>query len=771
MSSISPEIMGEVWPLARPGDADADHGSVCFSPTGSYEVRSFQCFTLTYTVGEFGLDDTGAIKIVQRFANDGGRWQFDDPGAPNYVTASASKDVHLELYWEPYGHQRPWDRALRINVSGGYLAKGDTISVVLGDRSEGSPGLHLQTFCETEHVFKVLVDLCATGHFVPLNESPSIKIEAGEPHLWKAVLPTLRRPDQRFTLGLKAEDRWGNPTGQGVQDVLLEADSVVDGLPERVSFTDGQRALRIEGLRIPDEGIVRITARDEDGVVLCRSNPLVIRSGVQASYWGDLHGQSGETVGVNSIEEYFEFAHELAFLDVSSHQANDFQIKNSFWQKINDVSAKFNENGSFVIFPGYEWSGNTSVGGDHNVFFRTEGREIRRSSHALLTDLSDIGLDARTVDDLFNALRDENCVLYAHVGGRPADIQFAHDPRLRTSVEVHSDWGTFEWIMKDSFELGHRPGLVCNSDGHKGRPGASYPGTSQFGAYGGLTCFIAEELTRDAIFECQRRRHHYGTTGCRMHLDVKIRLSNPAKLFDHDPRFVEALSDTVRDAMMGDMVQANDASAELELEVATHEAIERIEILNGPDIIETIRCFEIADLGNRIRLHWEGAEYRGRGRQTRWIGDVRLRQAEIRKMSTINAWNPERKIQMQDSHSVEFDTITTGNFGGLDLWLEESEDATVSVMTNHTSATIALDEIGIDDVVLDAGGLERRIRLFRLPEALNETYYSGKTSIEIKPVGDNPIWVKITTVDGYNAWSSPIYLFRENAQPIPVSRS
>jgi len=93
-------------------------------------------------------------------------------------------------------------------------------------------------------------------------------------------------------------------------------------------------------------------------------------------------------------------------------------------------------------------------------------------------------------------------------------------------MEIHSAWGTFEWLLTDGFPLGHRSGVVCNSDGHKGRPGASYPGTATFGAYGGLTCFLTHDLTRDGIFECLRSRHHYGTTGCRMHLEVKPILRN-----------------------------------------------------------------------------------------------------------------------------------------------------------------------------------------------------------------------------------------------------
>ncbi|MEZ5738450.1 MAG: DUF3604 domain-containing protein [Burkholderiaceae bacterium] len=93
-------------------------------------------------------------------------------------------------------------------------------------------------------------------------------------------------------------------------------------------------------------------------------------------------------------------------------------------------------------------------------------------------------------------------------------------------MEIHSAWGTFEWLLTDGFELGHRCGVVCNSDGHKGRPGASYPGAATFGAYGGLTCFLAGELTRDGLFDALRRRHHYGTTGCRLHLDVRVQFAD-----------------------------------------------------------------------------------------------------------------------------------------------------------------------------------------------------------------------------------------------------
>src|SRR5690606_32946571 len=127
------------------------------------------------------------------------------------------------------------------------------------------------------------------------------------------------------------------------------------------------------------------------------------------------------------------------------------------------------------------------LGGDRNVFFPEAGRKIRRSSHALVPDHSDIESDCHTATDLFDALKADggDAITFAHVGGRYADISVAHDPAIETAVEVHSSWGTFEWIVNDAFDLGYRVGIVANSDGHKGRPGAESPGASMFGACGG----------------------------------------------------------------------------------------------------------------------------------------------------------------------------------------------------------------------------------------------------------------------------------------------
>jgi hypothetical protein len=337
-------------------------------------------------------------------------------------------------------------------------------------------------------------------------------------------------------------------------------------------------------------------------------------------------------------------------------------------------------------------------------------------------------------------------------------------------MEIHSAWGTFEWLLTDGFQLGHRSGVVCNSDGHKGRPGASYPGAATFGAYGGLTCFYATELSRDGLFECLRRRHHYGTTGTRLHLDVRASFAGHATLFDQDPKaFPDTTSTTVNDVMMGDIVQTDDETMTLRLEVIAQAPIERIEVRNGKEVLQTLRPYAADTLGERIRVLWSGAEYRGRGRTTNWKGRLRCVGATIRRMEKINIWNHERMVEQQGSDTVQFDTITTGNYGGFDVWLDSSAGGRLDLVSNHGALDMALDDIGLEDCVMDAGGLERRIKVFRLPAALSTREMSQSLEITLRPVGDNPIWVSVYTEDGFQAWSSPIFAYRQDGELIPCA--
>ena len=730
-------------------------GTITLSPAGPFFAGAHEELTLVYTAGTFGIDDTGMLKISWRTTSDMSKPQFDKPGAENFTTVEASNGAKLEVWFDRL-NIRPWGNTLLIRVGRGYLRAGDTLTIRFGDRRQGSPGWRLQTNVEKNVELRTSVDAFATYEFCELKH-PAFDLVAGPAASWKAIVPSLAVVGEPFRLALVAEDRWGNPTGHVDGDLDVVASMPVRGLPERVTIRPNQSPYVIDNLvaEKPGDLELRFTAGGQE---FARANPLrVVKQAPLRRYWGDLHGQSGETIGMGSAEDYFRYARDKAFIDIVGHQGNDFQITDAFWKKLNELTAEFDAPGKFVCLPGYEWSGNTGMGGDRNVFYRHEGRPIRRSSHILVQ--GETSTDAiYTADALFRALDGEDAIVIAHVGGRYADVKYAHDGRLERAVEVHSTWGTFEWLLHDAFEKGFRVGVVCHSDDHKGRPGATRPGASSFGAVGGLTCYFMPELTRDALFDALRQRRHYGTTSPRIFIDVRGTFDQPVIRFSDDPLLGPTQDDKVTQLTMGDIVRPGHLPMRLAVEVIGTAPLERVDVLHGTQVAATFRNYGAADLGRRVRVLWQGAEYRGRGRETLWNGKLKVSGSRIARFAAVNFLNPERKIIETEPGSLTWTSVTTGNLAGIDLWLDDERAGSLSIETNIVSGTVELATLADQTIAFDGGGLGRQLSVYRLPE--NDWSRSLKLEHTASFPGgaDLPVWLRVTQADSNQAWTSPIYL-------------
>ena len=225
--------------------------------------------------------------------------------------------------------------------------------------------------------------------------------------------------------------------------------------------------------------------------------------------------------------------------------------------------------------------------------------------------------------------------------------------------------------------------MVCHSDDHKGRQGATRPGASTFGAIGGITCYFMGELTRDALFEALRRRRHYGTTGPRMFIDVRGTSEASVTRFSDDPLLGPAQEEQVTKVTMGDIVRPGRVPLRLDVEVVGTAPIERVDVLHGAEVAQTIRGYQPADLGRRVRVLWQGAEYRGRGRETLWNGKLTVSGNRIARFAAVNFLNPERKvIETERGAALAWTSVTTGNLAGIDLWLEEARAGALAIETN-----------------------------------------------------------------------------------------
>ena len=173
-------------------------GSIALSPAGPFVAGSYAELTLVYTAGTFGIDDTGMLKISWRTTSDMSKPQFDKPQAANFTTVEASNGAKLEV-WFDRTNIRPWANTIMIRVGRGYLRAGDTLTIRMGDRRQGSPGYRLQTNVEAQVEFRSSVDAFATYEFCELKH-PTFDLVAGHEVDDLAVLPERERRAARRVL-------------------------------------------------------------------------------------------------------------------------------------------------------------------------------------------------------------------------------------------------------------------------------------------------------------------------------------------------------------------------------------------------------------------------------------------------------------------------------------------------------------------------------------------------------------------------------------------
>jgi hypothetical protein len=194
-------------------------------------------------------------------------------------------------------------------------------------------------------------------------------------------------------------------------------------------------------------------------------------------------------------------------------------------------------------------------------------------------------------------------------------------------------------------------------------------------------------------------------------------------------------------------------------EVIGTAPIERVDVLHGKDVVKTVRPFAAGDLGRRVRVLWQGAEYRGRGRETLWKGKLTVAGNRIDQFAPVNFLNPERRVDgTAPGTALAWTSVTTGNLAGIDLWLAEASRGTLEVETNIVSGKIDLAALRDDVASFDGGGLGRRLSMYRLPEAEWSRRVTLDHSVTFPGGADLPVFLRVTQADGHQAWTSPIYL-------------
>lgn len=684
-------------------------------------------FRLTYTVGELGIDESGGLKVLFRTAGDCADPQLSDPTQPDYLKITSSNtEVVFHVDTKSTGfmgkvHERPWSRGVSVTVVNQYLSKGDEVYFDFVN-------WRTQTFSEDKFVFKIVVDPFASGRCIDLPNQPFFHLKPDVLHRLVVIAPSQAKIGKKTSFLVKAEDQWGNPVTDYPAIVELNVVS------KKVALKKGRALVSFYPKK---EGVLKILGKCNTQIA--QSNPIFVQKEIEKKiFWADLHGQSSETIGTNDIESYFKFARDYSFLDVTSTQCNDFQITNKFWKKINRVTKKIQKNGTFIAFPGYEWSGNTNRGGDRNVIHLNEGENIFRSSHALLDNFEDVENDAKNATELHLKLNPKRTLVIPHVGGRYADLRI-HDPKLEPVVEIHSAWGTFEWFYFDALKKGYKVGVVANSDDHSGRLGASYPAYDHFNSYGGLTGIFADTLERKSIFTALKKRHCFATTGIRPLVSYTITNQKREK------------------AYMGDDISVNSNTVAIDFKYCGTSPVEQVEIFAFDRVIHTHTLNEKSET-KFLKVLCSGSKVKGRARKQEWNGSMNFERAKIVSAEKINFYSKKNQFK-QTSDEVKWVGQTTGGVQGFIVELDELSGV-ASLKINDHQKVLKLTDLSMKPIMKKVGGFDAKFGYYLTSarKATDQVKLSVDVTLEAFQEKSIPLFIKVTQRDGHMVWTSPIFV-------------
>lgn len=727
------------------------YGQAYILPCAPIIAGKLGSWQLTYRAGSHGIAIGGSIKVVTDSDTDWGDPQFDDPQSEEYTTITTSSSSILATVIEGGYLQR----TLTIFIHQNPLLESEEIVIHYGDQTQGGPGSRAQTFAEKKRYFKVSVDISGTGTYLNLSNTPFLQVQGGQIHQLSLIAPSLIQVGRPFSVLVRALDSFGNPSTTYRGELTL---SPVD----HTRFQNGKCVIepenhgiqRIDGVSIHREGIYRLMLCDEINRLSCCSNPILCsnESSISSLFWGDMHGQVKHA---EKLSEYFQFARDVSAIHFASHQRNDHEISNLDWLETIQVVKRFNAPSKFIVFLGYEWSGEPAVGGDHNIIFLNDDQSIRRSGHEMIDDKSDNDTDLHHIQDVYTEFYDKNVLIIPHVGGRPANLAF-HEPKLEPVIEVHSTHGTFEWFLTEALNRGYQVGFIAGSDDYKLRLGGAYPGIGdrRF-VRGGLTAVYAPQLTRKDLFEAIKARRCYGTTGAR------IIIKTWSGLYQ-----------------MGDEYATSDPPT-IEVTVCGTAPLDSVELFRGLLKIYDLPLVTEVKPSDRIQIQWEGASRKSSYSGVLWEGTITVAPGTIGSPTFMPIDRGDEFFHIHEQ-SISWHTFTCGDRDGLSFITKNKNAAlhltcrsiplgSIKLGTNRrisaplhqadkTMLQIPIKDLTLEPLIIEIGPEKRRLLLKRVPQDTNPRDVTFTFLDSHFQKGTNAYWVRVTQLDGEMAWSSPIFI-------------
>ena len=483
-------------------------------------------WTIHYEAGPRGVAEGGMVFLqVSPF------WGWSTPQtlrpeAPGYTEVTTDADG-VELAPRTLDQQ-----LLGVEIGGRELAAGERLRF---DYGAGAAGAVADRFAEAASRFGIAVDGDGDGVRKILAESPGVEVRAGEAARLLLTLPSTARPGDTVRLTVALVDRVGNAGMPFSGEVLLAAEGFEELPPSlRLGPEDAGRmtimAKVAQALGTPDAGgggVVRVTGEVPGSLLAGESNPMQVSASAGRILWGDLQVHSGVSDGTGRPEDLLVYARDVAALDVVAITDHDhwgllfLDEHPELWRRQRELVERFDAPGRFVPILGFEWT--NWIHGHRHVL------DFAAPAESTLGVLSSIDPELDHPEELWAALRGQKALTVAHhsAGGPIAtDWTISPDPELEPVTEIVSVHGSSEAadspsliyrpvagnFVRDALGRGYRFGFLGSSDGHDGHPGLGHLASPT----GGLAAILAEDTTREAVYEALKARRTYATSGPRI---------------------------------------------------------------------------------------------------------------------------------------------------------------------------------------------------------------------------------------------------------------
>jgi hypothetical protein len=249
-------------------------------------------------------------------------------------------------------------------------------------------------------------------------------------------------------------------------------------------------------------------------------------------YFGDIHGHTRMSDGLGDVDEYFYTRRDLYHDDFTSLTDHDnfvrLPIFPSGWELQKVMTQHFHRDGEFVTFFGQEYTtGRYPAGIGHKCVWTLQPD----------TPLWDhTRREFNTSAKLNAAARQWKAIMAPHHTGWTGTDWENADPEVQMLAEIISDHGVCEHMgnqpiphrgglrggfLQDGLARGLKFGFIGSSDSH-GLIWHHGAGWRRDCHRGGLACVLAEELTRESLFDAMRRRRVFATSGIKPRLDFRV---------------------------------------------------------------------------------------------------------------------------------------------------------------------------------------------------------------------------------------------------------